>query len=125
MAKGNRGGKRAKNKFYVTPPKNNALDRNKSYEVKPWFANKVANEVKRNIPYCDVFAVLEEREKAVYAILNIGSYKMKTMWIPKAALEKFDVGMKSDQNKYHYQTNFISNYDAAVKKLKSHWSDFR
>lgn len=40
--------------------------------VKDWFANKVANELGKNITMCDVFAILKETEKAVYAMLNVG-----------------------------------------------------
>lgn len=51
--------------------------------VKDWFANKVANELGKNITMCDVFAILKETEKAVYAMLNVGCYQRKTMWVPK------------------------------------------
>lgn len=44
------------------------MKENKSYTVKDWFANKVANEVKRNISMCDVFAIMKETEKAVYCM---------------------------------------------------------
>lgn len=30
----------------------------KSYSVKEWFANKIANEIKCNITACDVFAIM-------------------------------------------------------------------
>ena len=50
-----------------------------AYGVKEWFADKVANEVKMNIKMCDVFAVLKETDKAIYAMLNIGADKRKCM----------------------------------------------
>ena len=40
----------------------------KSYTVKKWFADKVAQEMRRNINMCDVFAIVKESEKAVYAM---------------------------------------------------------
>ena len=43
--------------------------------VKDWFANKVANELGKNITMCDVFAILKETEKAVDAMLNVGCYQ--------------------------------------------------
>lgn len=58
----------------------------KGYEVKEWFANKVANEIGRNINLCYVFAILKETPKAVYAMLNIGGDCEKCMWVPKSVL---------------------------------------
>lgn len=37
---------------------------NKEIAVKDWFANKVANELGRNITMCYVFAILKETEKS-------------------------------------------------------------
>ena len=53
------------------------VKKGKSYTVKEWFANKVAEEVKQNITDCDVFAVIKETEKAVYAMLYIGFERKK------------------------------------------------
>lgn len=36
--------------------------------VKDWFADKVAKELSRKIDMCDVFAILKETDKAVYAM---------------------------------------------------------
>lgn len=52
---------------------------NKEITVKDWFADKVANELGRNITMCYVFAILKETEKAVYAMLNVGCYQRKTI----------------------------------------------
>lgn len=49
------------------------MTQGKAYEVKDWFADKVAQEVGKNISMCEVFAVLKETEKAVYAMLNLGT----------------------------------------------------
>ena len=45
--------------------------------VKDWFADKVAEELSRKIDMCDVFAILKETDKAVYAMLNVGVYLKK------------------------------------------------
>ena len=68
------------------------MTKGKSYTVQDWFANKVANEVKRNIAMCDVFAIIKETEKAVYGLLNLGCDSHKCMWIPKSVLVENEVG---------------------------------
>lgn len=75
---------------------------NKEIAVKDWFANKVANELGRNITMCYVFAILKETEKAVYAMLNVGCYQRKTMWIPKSVLveERCSRGFQPQSNLY-------------------------
>ena len=95
----------------------------KSYSVKDWFANKVANEVRRNISMCDVFCILKETEKAVYAVLNLGWNSSKTMWVPKSVLVEFPVGNDST-GKHHYETLRISDYNEALDRFHSFWSDF-
>lgn len=100
------------------------MKENKSYSVKDWFANKVANEVKRNISMCDVFGVLKETEKAVYAVLNLGCDFHKTMWIPKSVLVENEIGM--DEHQFmHRETRFFNSYDEAVKAFKEFWLDFK
>ena len=84
------------------------------YTVKDWFGNKVAQEVKMNISMCDVFAIIKETDKAVYAILNLGWNKSITKWVPKSVL--VDNGT--------YETRYISDWQEAYAELKSFWSDF-
>lgn len=97
----------------------------KSYEVKNWFANKIANEVKSNLTMCAVFAILKETEKAVYAMLNLGCNFHKTMWIPKSVLVEYEIGMDSNENLgYHYETFKTDSYEDARKAFFAHWSNF-
>ena len=95
----------------------------KSYSVKEWFANKIANEIRMNITRCDLFAILRETEKAVYAVVSIGPDRSRTMWIPKSCLVEFEVG--DDANgKHHYETLNISDYNEAMSRFHAFWSDF-
>lgn len=96
----------------------------KSYTVKEWFANKVANEVKRNISMCDVFAIMKETEKAVYAMLNLGCDFGKCMWIPKSVLIEREVGFQDDET-YAHETLFVEDYDEAVVQFKSMWKEYK
>lgn len=99
------------------------MERGKSYKIKEWFANKVANEVRKNISMCDVFAVLKETEKAVYAMLNLGCNERKTMWVPKSVLVESNVGQ--DENlEMHYETLFTDDYEEAVELFEKHWERF-
>lgn len=100
------------------------MNKGKSYTVKDWFGNKVAQEVKRNISMCDVFAILKETDKAVYAMLNLGCDFKKTMWIPKSVLIENEVG-ETATGAFNYETLFIEDYDEAVKSFSTHWSNFR
>lgn len=86
--------------------------------VKDWFANKVANELGKNITMCDVFAILKETEKAVYAMLNVGCYQRKTMWIPKSVLVEEDPAEHGD-NRVIYTDDY-----ELVSYFKNYWSDF-
>ena len=36
------------------------IEAGRTYTVKEWFANKIANEVGRNITICELFAVIKE-----------------------------------------------------------------
>ena len=85
------------------------------YTVKEWFANKIANEVKRNITMCEVFAILKETDKAVYAMLNLGCDFHKTMWLPKSVMIEND----------NINTIHNDNYDECVKLFKSMWNDYK
>lgn len=100
------------------------MTKGKSYTVKDWFGNKVANEVQRNITMCDVFAILKETEKAVYAMLNLGCDFRKCMWVPKSVLVENEVG-KTEIGTYNYETLFIEDYDTAVEEFKSFWKMFK
>lgn len=95
-----------------------------SYTVKEWFANKVANEVKRNITMCDVFAVIKETEKAVYAMLNIGTDHKKTMWVPKSVLIANEVGI-NEEGGFNYETLFIEDYEEAAKAFNEFWKNYK
>lgn len=98
---------------------------NKSYTVKEWFANKVANEVGANISMCDVFAVLKQTEKAVYAMLNLGTDNRKTMWVPKSVLIENEIGEDAATGVQRYETLFNDNYDECVEAFRTHWAMFK
>lgn len=87
----------------------------KSYTVKDWFANKIANEVQKNISMCDVFCILRETEKAVYAIMNLGTNFARTMWVPKSVLVEID----SDR-----ETLTLSDYNEAMSRFYAMWRDY-
>lgn len=95
-----------------------------SYTVKEWFANKVANEVGRNITACDIFAIIKETEKAVYAMLDLGVGCRKTMWIPKSVLVEREIG-EGEFGAYNHETHFIENYDEAVEAINVFWNQYR
>ena len=92
---------------------------NKEITVKDWFADKVANELGKNITMCYVFAILKETEKAVYAMLNVGCYQRKTMWIPKSVLVEEDPAEHGDN-----RVIYTDDYDRAVELFNDHWSDY-
>ena len=92
---------------------------NKEITVKDWFADKVANELGKNITMCYVFAILKETEKAVYAMLNVGCCQRKTMWIPKFGLVEED-----DPEESNHKVIYTDDYDKAVELFNDHWSDF-
>ena len=89
------------------------LEKGKSYEVKEWFANKIAQEMGRNIESCDVFA-----------LLNLGCDRRKTTWVPKSCLIQHEVG--ADENGLmRYETVFEEDYEKCVELFKEHWRDFK
>ena len=96
---------------------------NTSYTVKEWFGNKVAMEAGKNISMCEVFGIIKESEKAVYAVLNIGSYSRKTMWVPKSVLVANEIG-KDGQGMMHYETMRFDSYDEAIEAFNAHWDMF-
>lgn len=95
----------------------------RTYEVKEWFANKIANEVGRNITDCSLFAVIKETEKAVYAMLHIGGTSRKCTWIPKSVL--IDTTDEDDDYDGRFPLIINSNYDEVVKAWTELWKNFR
>ena len=95
----------------------------RTYEVKEWFANKIANEVGRNITDCSLFAVIKETEKAVYAMLHIGGTSRKCTWIPKSVL--IDTTDEVDEYDGRFPLIINSNYDEVVKAWTELWKDFK
>jgi hypothetical protein len=89
---------------------------NKKLRVKQWMGNKIANEIGRNITMCDIFGILKETEKAIYAVIAIGCDQRKTMWIPKSAIEEQEYGM---------DTYEFDSYEEAVEALKNEWALYR
>lgn len=100
------------------------MNKGKAYEVKEWFANKIANEVMHDIMMCEVFAVMKETEKAAYVMLNLGCDKRKCTWIPKSAMIEKEVGVQ-ENGQTLYETIFVEDYDECVKKFSEHWNNFR
>lgn len=97
----------------------------KSLTIKTWFANKIAQELKRNLTMCDVFAILKETEKAYYAMLNLDCNFKRTMWIPKSAVEEHEIGWEENENLgFHYETLKTDDYKEAENAFFAHWSDF-
>lgn len=94
-----------------------------SYTVADWFASKVAQEVKKNIHMCEVFGILKESDKAVYAFLCLGCKSSKTMWVPKSALIRYDIG-HDGHGSMHYETMRFDSYDEAAQAFKEFWSVF-
>ena len=94
-----------------------------SYTVKDWFANKVAQEVKKNINMCDAFGILKESEKAVYVVLNLGCRSCKTMWVPKSALVSNEIG-KDARGAMHYETMKFDSYSEAAEAFADFWDRF-
>jgi hypothetical protein len=89
---------------------------NKKLRVKQWMGNKIANEIGRSITMCDIFGILKETEKAIYAVIAIGCDQRKTMWIPKSAIEEQENGM---------DTYEFDSYEEAVEALKNEWALYR
>lgn len=100
------------------------VKKGKSYTVKEWFANKVAEEVKQNITDCDVFAVIKETEKAVYAMLYIGFERKKTMWIPKSVLVEREIG-EDAIGLYNHETLIVGSYEEASEEFSFFCSSYK
>ena len=99
------------------------MKQGKAYEVKDWFADKVAQEAGKNISMCEVFAVLKETEKAVYAMLNLGTNFRLCKWVPKSVLVELEAG-KQENGTIKYETIFEEDYDECVQLFKEHWEQF-
>ena len=97
----------------------------KSLTVKDWFGNKIAQEVKRNISMCDVFCIIKETEKAVYAVLNLGCDSRKTVWIPKSVLVERAVGEDADTGRMNHETLIVDSYEEAIEEFKIFWGNFK
>ena len=97
------------------------IKRGKSYSVKKWFADKIAQEVRRNIVVCDIYGILKETEKAIYAMVYLGARYGKPMWIPKSVLIETEVGF--DENCfYHYEVLFFESFKSMTR---SFWIDHK
>lgn len=100
------------------------MTEHKSYEVKEWMANKIAEELRQNIDMCTVFAVIKETEKAVYAMLNLGVNEKRCHWIPKSALEEYEVGEDEETGAFHHETIFNEDYGECVQLFKEYWEQY-
>ncbi len=95
------------------------VEKGKSYTVKDWFGNKVAEELQKNIIYIRVFAILKETEKAIYAMLDCGTFIKKTMWVPKSVL----VVIEEDRRETYDMTSYENNYEMACEYIKRDWKE--
>lgn len=94
------------------------LERNKSYEMKEWFANKFAKENGFDIMDGWLVAIMKESEKAVYAMVHVCGKIKKCTWIPKSCLESYEVGNDGFCN--HHETAFEEDYNKCVEIFKDH-----
>lgn len=92
------------------------LEKEKSYTVKDWFAKKIAEELGKSTFCTEIFAVIRETDKAVYAMLNLGFMKKKTMWIPKSVIV---------EDEKDHGTMICSDYDECSKAFSSMWEEWR
>ena len=100
------------------------MEKGLAYEVKDWFADKVAQEVGHNIHGCRVFSVMKETEKAIYAMLDLGIDHRKCMWVPKSVLVTYIPG-EQENCEHKYETIFEEDYDECVRLFKEHWNMFK
>jgi len=100
-----------------------AIEEGKSYTVTDYFAERVAEEANRSISMCDVFGILKETDKAIYAMLNIGARSRKCMWVPKCFLVSHEVG-KDETGAMHYETKRYTDYEEAVSAFQGHWNQY-
>lgn len=57
---------------------------NNEIKIADWFAQK--NDIDMGLFGADVYAILKETEKAIYAIVGNMFGRVKTTWIPKSVL---------------------------------------
>ena len=89
----------------------------KQLHMKEWFACKVANEIRRNLHTTEIFAVLRETEKAIYAMLTIAPGYNRCIWIPKSCTEE-----TAGSRDFFTRTNL--SYDQAVAEANLFWSSY-
>ena len=100
------------------------IEAGRTYTVKEWFANKIANEVGRNITICELFAVIKETEKAVYSMVCIGGERRKTTWIPKSVLiDTSDDEIDELDGRFPLIVN--DNYEEVVAEFNNYWKMFK
>lgn len=95
----------------------------KSYTVKEWYANKIANEVHRSIHMCEVFGIIKETEKAVYAVLNLGNRFSRTTWVPKSVLVEQQIG-ETASGSVNYETLQFETFEEATAEFNRFWNSF-
>ena len=83
-------------------------------EMKEWFANKVANEIKHNLTSTEIFAVLRETEKAMYCMLNVTKGCYRCTWIPKSCVTEH-------KGSVDFHTRFGLTYEEALNEAKWFW----
>lgn len=89
----------------------------KQLHMKEWFANKVANEIRHNLHTTEIFAILRETEKAVYAVLAIEPGCTRCTWIPKSCIEE-------QPGSIDFHTRFGLSYEAAMTEARLFWSAY-
>lgn len=84
-------------------------------KIKDWFGNKLANELRANLPNNEIFAVLKQTEKAYYSMISLAPGRSKCVWIPKSAtFEEVDDA----------ETIFEDDYDEALRLFRQMWSQY-
>lgn len=102
------------------------IEAGRTYTIKEWFGNKLANEIGMNITSGEIFAVLKETEKAVYAMIHTTGTCRKTTWIPKSVLiDTTDEERDEFDGDGRFPLIINDNYDEVVKSWENVWSDFR
>ena len=93
----------------------------KNLTVKDWFGRKKMAECGFDSCWCfQIWAVLKETEKAVYAMVNFGIGKVRTFWIPKSVL--VDQEIPEGINPMSLMTFKTESYEEAKKTLTDEWS---
>lgn len=89
----------------------------KQLHMKEWFANKVAREIRHNLHTTEIFAILRETEKAIYAMLAIAPGCTRCVWVPKSCTEE-TAGSRD------FFTRTGLNYEQAVAEANLFWSAY-